>query len=479
MLLATLEGDVFSLPPQTLETVGLVGNISAKVRWGDGTEAAVPVSTPTVANKIRLKFDYSLDTNNFFNSTRRAALDEAGRSVAQYFTDDLTAISPSGPNTWAAYVCHPSRGASNQLCGVLENVSSRVRSVAANEIVVFAGARDIIGDVRGTGSSGAYSASGTQAWLNTVAGRGQSGALSNPQTDVGVWGGSVSFDNSGTDWYFGKDIAGIGQGQVDFRTVAAHELMHVLSFGLQLPDKTSPWERLTPGSRFNGSNAASAYVGSGAPPVDAAKSHWSQSIKDQGQLTLMRAEISTGERQILTRLDLAAMDDLGWQVAYPDRVVVEADHVYGDNDDYNVEVILKGSVFGELRNTLVADINNVKPALTVPPSQTVTAGESLSLPQELWEIVDPGYGTNLTNPPTSETFIYTIDWNDGSDPTSGVASVTQVGNPTRDTIGTLSASHTYTNAGNYQVSVTVQSSSPHLAPHGSRLYRFLHRGRRT
>ena len=454
-LLAGPEGSVYTLPQASIDTVGLVGSLSAKIDWGDGQQTNVSVSTPSnPPNKIRFKFDYSLDTNGFFNSTRRAILEDVGRSVTQYFTDTLTSITPSGQNTWTTNVCHPSQGPSNQLCGVLADVSNRVRNVAANEIVVFAGARDIIGNVRGTGGFGGYGAVGTQAWLNNVAARGQSGALQNPQTDIGPWGGSITFDNNGTDWYYEKDVAGIGREQVDFRTVAAHELLHVLGFGQVPTDKVSSWERLTTGTTFTGNNARNAYIGSGFPPVDThasgdgpAKTHWDESIEELGQLTLMRGAIETGTSQVMTRLDLAALDDLGWQVQYPQSVSVQGNHVYADDGVYDVTVIVSGSVTGQMFHRTQVTIDNVDPQLTVPGTQTVVVGETLTLPEGSFEIADPGFGT--------EQFAFGINWSDGSELDGGFAQITQEGNATRPTLATFSASHTFDQVGTYPAIVTV------------------------
>ncbi len=462
-LLAAAEGSLFTLPRQSLDTVGLTGTLSSTIRWGDGTQTQISHGTQTPAGNIRFKFDYSLDTSNFFTSTRRTALEQAGQALVQHFTDQFSAIIPSGPNSWSANVCHPSTGAANLLCANVVDVSNRVPSVAANEIVVFAGARDIIAGVLGAGGPGGYAGSGTQSWLNTVASRGQTGALQNPQTDFGIWGGSVAFDSVGTDWYFGSDINGIGPDQIDFRTVAAHELMHVLGFGYSPIDRTSSWERLTSGSTFNGNAARNAYVGSGFPPLDTTgvgdgppRSHWAAAIQEAGQPTLMGTAVQAGMRQNLTRLDLAALDDLGWQVTYPAPVVIENQtHVYGDDADYDVEIIVKGSTLGQISKTAIADITNVAPTLTVPPTQTVMAGEPLTLSQGLFGISDPGFGTSGTSPPKSETFTYSIDWQDGTAASTGTATVTQVGNATRDTLATFSASHTYANAGDFQVAVTV------------------------
>jgi PKD repeat protein len=456
-LLAAAEGDVFRLPPQSLDSIGLTGALSSTIRWGDGTQTQASHGTPTPAGNIRFKFDYSLNQNSFFTNQVRQALEETGAALVQHFTDQFSAIIPAGSNSWSANVCHPSStSAPNLLCGEIVDVSNRVRNVAANEIVVFAGARDIIDGVRGAGGPGGYGASGSQQWLNTVAGRGQAGALQNPQTDFAVWGGSVSFDNVGTDWYFNRDISEIGPNQVDFRTVAAHELMHVLGFGYSPIDRTSSWERLTSGSTFSGTAARNVYQS--PPPLDttgigdgARKSHWG----DIGQPALMRGATTVGQRQALTRLDLAALDDLGWQVNYPSPIVIENQtHVYGDDADYDVEVILAGTAFGRMSET-IANITNVSPSLSVPPTQSVMAGEPLTLPESLFRISDPGFGTTGTNPPTSETFTYRIDWRDGTAVSTGTANVTQIGNATRDTLASFAVSHTYANAGNFQVAVTV------------------------
>ena len=452
-LLATLEGSTFTLPRQIIDPVGLSGTLSASVDWGDGTKTDVPVTTPNVTGGIRVRFDYSLDTRNFFNTNaKRALLQEAADSTTRYLQDQLTAITPSGQNSWAPFVCHPSQGASNALCGPLTDVSNRASSIAANEIVVFVGSRDLIANVRGAAGPGAFSANGTQAWLETVVARGQSGISGTTHTDFSTWGGSISFDTAGTDWYFGRDAAGIQDGQTDFMTVAAHELLHVLGFGYAPSNVTSSWERLVSGGRFNGAQARANYVGPGSPAVHGG--HWETDV-DDFQLTLMREVLSNGERQTLTRLDLAALDDIGWQVTYPGQVVIDASHVYGDDGDFNVQVTLRGSRFGErVIDVTVADINNAPPVLTVPGTQRVLTGQQLLLPREVWQIIDPGFGNSSANPPSSETFSFVIDWGDGTQ-TSDAASVLTQGNATRDTVASFAAVKSYPDAGTYTVTATV------------------------
>src|SRR5204862_423411 len=67
-----------------------------------------------------------------------------------------------------------------------------------------------------------------------VVGR-QGGALASPPTDVGPWGGSIGFDKNWGSWYFSLESSGISSGQLDFFTVAEHELGHLLGFNNSNP----------------------------------------------------------------------------------------------------------------------------------------------------------------------------------------------------------------------------------------------------
>lgn len=452
------EGQSFTLPTQTADTVGLLGNVSAEIAWGDGTTDQVDLPDFSSPTSLRVRFDYTYDTSNFFTNARRALLQDIADSIVQYFGDQLSAITPSGTNTWNPMICHPSAGAPTQLCGPLTSVANQMPSVAANEIVIFPGARDLTGNVRGVAGVGVASISGSQAWINTVSGRGQSGALASPQTDFSLWGGSLTLDNNGTDWYFGRDPNGIQDGQADFVTIAAHELMHVFGFGYEPTTITSAWENLTRGSVFVGQQATAAYPLAGFPPLQAAgatRQHWDSTLEDNGVLTLMRASLSNGERQILSRLDLAALDDIGWQVTYPSQAVVSASHVYPDDGNYDIDVKVTGSRLGESGKQLSEQVTNVSPTLTVPSTQSVTLGNTLSLPSNSFVISDPGFRNTLVAPPTNETFTYSINWGDGSAEVTGNAVTTQNGNASLPTLAAFGGNHVYGDIGSYTVTVSV------------------------
>ena len=111
-----------------------------------------------------------------------------------------------------------------------------------------------MGGALGIGGPGGYSISGSQAFIDNVVARGQSGALAAIPTDFGPWGGSISFDNSSTSWYFDSDVNTVESFTgFDFFSVAVHELGHLLGAGT-----SDSGTRYLSGSTFVGPNAAAA-----------------------------------------------------------------------------------------------------------------------------------------------------------------------------------------------------------------------------
>lgn len=442
--LLAAEGELFELD-RSLDTAGLVGDVSAQVSWGDGTASAAQVRGASSGGPLRVVFDYSLDSSGFFaSSARRQVLQAAADSLVSRFTDDLAAISPSGSNVWSPAVLHPRTQAAHSLPSSL--------SIPANQIRLYVGARDLPGRQLGEGATGYFtSARGSQAWLDTVRARGERGALSSSPTDLGPWGGSLAFDEP-RDWYFGLDADGIGANQHDFFSVAVHEIAHVLGFGIVYPGATqSSWEVLVSGGVFTGAKARASY-GQNVPL--ASNSHWQAELQSGGRETAMDPTLSTGERKLLTPLDLAAMDDIGWSVQ-DTRVDVEAQHRYGDDGSYPVQVVLSGSRGGQIAYDLAATITNVAPTLSLAEPQNAVAGQPLSI-TDLVSISDPGYRVNTATPPTAETFEVEVDWGDGTPVETFAATIDRQGSATRPTLASLDAAHTFQTAGTYSVSVTVR-----------------------
>lgn len=432
------EGEVFQLN-ETVSTAGLVGAISSTVDWSDGTTSAATVTGGQQTGGLTIRIDYSLDTAGFFASqSRRDLLQTAADGLVKRFSDDLGAIVPGGVNTWTTTLLHPATGAEYTLSDP---------SIAANEIVVFAGARELGGTRLGEGGPGAWGASGTQAWLDTVRGRGEAGALLGSPTDLAPWGGSITFDTT-TNWFFGTDANLLGSTQDDFITVAQHELGHLLGIG------TAPsWNTFVSGGTFNGPVSVAEYDGTGNVPLSGSQDHLATSVTEGGQVALLSPTITTGTRKLATAIDFALLDDIGWQVISTDSVIT-ASHVFADNAVYPIELTVVGSDYGEITAPVSATVTNTSPLVTGSSNLDALAGVPVSI-TDLVSISDPGFRNQSASPATDETFEVAINWDDGSAIETAAATIDQFGSSGFATLASLDGVHTYSTPGTYDVVVVV------------------------
>ena len=154
--------------------------------------------------------------------------------------------------------------------------------------------------------------------MELVSARGQTGALTANPTDFGPWGGSISFDNSGaTNWFYGLDTNGLGGSQTDFRTVAEHEIGHVLGVGI-----SPSWSTYVSAGTFVGP-ASTAARGGQAVPLDPNAQHWAPGTKSDGVDALMDPTVQNGLRRTFTSLDYAGLQDIGWAVQPPALSVIQ------------------------------------------------------------------------------------------------------------------------------------------------------------
>jgi hypothetical protein len=250
---------------------------------------------------VTVQFDYSLDTNGFFaDTTRRTLLQQAADSIVSRFTDTLSAIAPSGSNTWSMNFTHPGTGGTASISNP---------SIPANVIRIYAGGRDLPGNTLGIGGPSGWNASGISAsWFDTIIARGNAGALATPKTDFAPFGGAITFD-TGSTWHFGATTAGVS-GKNDFLSVATHELCHAFGIGT-----AESWSNLSQTGVFVGAKSKQLYGAN--VPLNPSADHWADGTKYLGVEAVMDPTITVGTRKLMTDLDFAGLDDLGWNVTYP------------------------------------------------------------------------------------------------------------------------------------------------------------------
>ena len=287
----------------------------------DGSIMRLPILltgalTPWVG-AINIEIDYSYDTNGWFNpAERRLALEKAAEFYENLISDTLLRIDPSefSQASWTVSVRNPQTGGTVSLTNPV---------VPEDTIIVFAGARELGGNVRGQGGNSGYSAGGFNSWFSRIRARGNPGAdVSQPSqaTDYAPSFGFVSFDTT-TDFNFSltQNLSG-----TDFIPVALHELGHVLGIGI-----ADSWDNLISGSVFTG--PASNEAAGGNPAVQAGGGHFNQSVSNKPAYgsfgtphgtsapVMMRPSLESisGILTVASDLDLAALVDIGWEVTPP------------------------------------------------------------------------------------------------------------------------------------------------------------------
>ncbi len=262
------------------------------------------------AGALTLQFDYSFDALGFFDDqARRDRLEAAGNLIGGLLLDDLDAITPGGVNSWNAVFFDPATGLQTSVADLV---------VPADTLIVYAGGRDLPGTAIGEGGPGGFSGGGFQSFLDTLNSRGEPGALANPETDFGPWGGSITFDTL-TTWNFDAGLPGAGEN--DFLSVALHELTHLLGFGIPIVDS---WQNLVDaasascatGTEFLGANAIAENAGTLCLETDGG--HWEEGTQSVAgpspQEAALDPTLTVGTRKLLTDLDLAGLQDMGWVV---------------------------------------------------------------------------------------------------------------------------------------------------------------------
>jgi hypothetical protein len=271
---------------------------------------AIMMAASQSANAVIINFDYTYD-GGFFSgagtdvTTRKSILETAGNLLGGSLTDSLSAITSSGSNQFTAIISRPDNGISTSLTSFSEE---------ANTLTVYVGGRALGGNTLGVGGFGGYNISGTSNYVNTVPQRGQIGTTSGPTAaDFAPWGGFIAFDTL-TNWYFDNNTATTESfSGSDFYSVALHEIGHLLGLGT-----ADSWNNKVSGTSFTGTNSVAEFGGNVPLTVDGA--HWkdrtrSTTLAGLTQEVMMDPSLMTRTRKLATKLDFAALKDVGWQVA--------------------------------------------------------------------------------------------------------------------------------------------------------------------
>jgi len=448
---ASSEGSLFSLSAAFADANDGQSH-TVTIDWGDGHESVGTVQTvdlPEPDSPLNIRVDFTHDDFNFFDTPEKRDLVQfAADLLVERLGDDLAAISPSGNNTWQAIFIDPADAD--------EQIQLMNLEVAENEIIIFAGGQQLGGSLA-LGGPGGFSVNGTQSFVDTVSGRGESGALLPTPTDYGPWGGIVTFDID-ANWHFGTDTLRLEDNQADFFSVAVHELTHALGFGTS--DAFSRW---VDDSQYTGPASVAEFDGPGNPPLHGDNAHWQNGVTDEGREAALDPSITLGTRKLLTELDFAALDDLGWDLLAQGGIsgTISGQHTYADDGQYTVTVTISDGL-DTTQQTFVVDVANSVPVLTAAPSQQTLAGQPLTI-VDLVQFSDAGFDNPLDSPPTTETFSFTIDWGDGTPQSAGTAPIDNPGSPAAPTTGSVAATHTYANAGQFTITVTIEDDDGGVA----------------
>lgn len=266
------------------------------------------------AKGITIQLDYTYDSSGFFSSgsPQRTALESAASYIGDLFLDDLEAIEPDSPyfggpgNQWEVNFQDPSNASTSLLF-------DDFLTVPADTLIVFAGAATYTDATLARAGFGGADLNAFPDFITTVETRGESGTTSGATaTEFAPWGGFLSADDD-TVWDYSIDGSTLGAGETHFYSVMIHEIAHVAGLGI-----APAWSNLITGSTFTGTEASALY-GSAVPTIGG--DHFDNSVEGNifGTTTTQTASlaqsIGVNETRFFTDLDVAALDDIGWDVA--------------------------------------------------------------------------------------------------------------------------------------------------------------------
>ncbi len=175
--------------------------------------------------------------------------------------------------------------------------------------------------------------------------------------------------------------------------------------------------------------------------------------------TFVGVSIDWGDGSSATPIDAIVNRINGGPGQATTAVFDHAEHHYADDGEYTVRVTLRDDDGANVTREFKIVVGNIDPELTGTDALRVNEGAAVTLADLGVGITDPGFD-NPANPngASSETFlVQSIDWGDGSTPTTsvGVANRVSGGPGVPTTAGFAHAAHHYADNGVYTVTVAL------------------------
>ena len=258
---------------------------------GNTTDAGPTLDGGHVST-FHIQFDYQFDTKGMFTDpSHRAALAAAAKVWETKIRDEFDDV-PAGTSL---RIRHPEQPYD---AGFALTINQPI-----DDVIIFVGSAPLISGVAATSAPSAALSTVTDPTVQAALAERFNGSHFEP------WTGWISFSDSGRFFFdpTPETANDIPLDKTDFISTATHEIGHVLGFGTAAAFKG----HIVSGG-FTGSRATTLY---GAPvPMSSDGSHVLGSVTFNGQQLLMdNAASVSGVRRYPTALDLAMLEDTGYQ----------------------------------------------------------------------------------------------------------------------------------------------------------------------